>query len=679
MNGQPCAFASLGYVRVAAVTPEVRVADVAYNTQAILASLEEAAAQGCTLALFPELAVTGYTCADLFYQSLLRDQARAALRPLAQATGRLGIGAVIGLPLEVGGKLYNCAAFLAEGAVVGVVPKTYLPATQEYYEERWFSSSRDCPVDVVDLDGQTIPFGADLLFTARNMPHCVLGIEICEDLWATNPPSGSMALAGATLFLNPSASDEVLGKAEYRRALVTQQSARCLAGYVYAGSGPGESTTDVVFGGHCLIAEDGILLAETPRFHFERQMALADLDLEQLAHERITNSSFSSALPTRAYRQIAFTLPTSSLTVATDVTAVAPPLLRPPLSQTPFVPTDPTQRATHCEEIFAIQSTGLARRLQHTGSHSITLGLSGGLDSTLALLVTLRAFATLDLPPSGIVAVSMPGFGTSTRTRRHARRLAELVGVTLREISIEAAVRQHFQDIGHDERVTDVTYENAQARERTQILMDLANQVGGLVVGTGDLSELALGWATYNGDQMSMYHVNAGVPKTLVRYLIAWSAESLYHGATAQVLRAICATPSSPELLPQSAGKAVQNAVAQETEAAIGPFLLHDFFLFCTVRYGFSPRKTLFLATRAFAGRYTPQEIVRWLQVFLQRFFANQFKRSAMPDGPKVGSVALSPRGDWRMPSDASVALWRQELDQLQALLGESAEADGPA
>jgi NAD+ synthase (glutamine-hydrolysing) len=677
VDGQSCTFASLDYVRVAAVTPELRVADVAYNTQAILAALEDAAAQGCSLALCPELAVTGYTCADLFYQSLLRDQARIALVALAQATSRLGIVTVVGLPLEVAGKLYNCAAFLAEGAVLGVVPKTYLPTTQEYYEERWFSSSRDCPVDRVELDGLPIPFGADLLFTARNMPQCVLGIEICEDLWASNPPSGSMALAGATLFLNPSASDEVLGKAEYRRALVRQQSARCLAGYVYAGSGPGESTTDVVFGGHCLIAENGALLAETMRFQFTRQMAITDLDLEQLTHERITNSSFSSALPTRAYRQIAFTLPVSPLMQAMDLTAVEPPLLRPQLSQTPFVPADLTQRATHCEEIFAIQSMGLARRLRHIGARAVTLGLSGGLDSTLALLVTLRAFTTLGLPPSGIVAVSMPGFGTSARTRRNAARLAELVGVTLREIPIEAAVRQHFHDIGHDERVMDVTYENAQARERTQILMDLANQVGGLVVGTGDLSELALGWATYNGDQMSMYHVNAGVPKTLVRYLIAWCAESLFHGATAQVLRAICATPSSPELLPQSAGRAKHSAIVQETESAIGPFLLHDFFLFSTVRYGFPPRKTLFLATRAFAGRYTPQEIVRWMQVFLQRFFANQFKRSAMPDGPKVGSVALSPRGDWRMPSDASVALWRQELDQLQALLAEPPEAEG--
>jgi NAD+ synthase (glutamine-hydrolysing) len=687
---QAGAFASLGFVRVAAITPDVRVADVEHNTKAILAALADAAARGCSLALFPELGVTGYTCADLFYQSLLRTQARAALTTIAQATGRLGIAVVVGLPLEVAGKLYNCAAFLADGAVLGIVPKTYLPSTNEYYEERWFSSSRDCPVDILELDGmgldgRAVPFGVDLLFTARNMPHCVIGIEICEDLWATNPPSGAMALAGATLFVNPSASDESLGKAAYRRELVTQQSARCLAGYLYAGSGPGESTTDVVFGGHCMIAENGTLLAETQRFQFAQQMEVADLVLDQLTHERITNSSFSSALPARSYRRISFTLTESPVVQVTSLVVVEPPLLRPQLAQTPFVPADPARRAYHCEEIFAIQSTGLAKRLRHTGVRSITLGLSGGLDSTLALLVTIRAFDTLGLPHSGIVAVSMPGFGTSERTRRNAGRLAELLGITLREISIDAAVRQHFRDIGHDERVTDVTYENAQARERTQILMDLANQMGGLVVGTGDLSELALGWATYNGDQMSMYHVNAGVPKTLVRYLIEWCAESLFSGETSQVLRDISATPISPELLPLTAALGTgmagggQSDLARETEAAIGPYLLHDFFLFYTLRYGFSPRKVLFLATRAFASLHTPREILRWMRVFYLRFFANQFKRSAMPDGPKVGSVALSPRGDWRMPSDASVALWQRELAELDALVAQTSVAGAQA
>ncbi len=675
MDGQPGAFASLGFVRVAVITPDVRVADVAHNTQATLAALEDAAARGCALALFPELGVTGYSCADLFYQSLLRAQARAALATLAAATGRLGIAAVVGLPIETAGRLYNCAAFLAGGAVLGLVPKTYLPDTHEYYEERWFSSSRERPIETVDFDGRAIPFGADLLFAAHELPDCTIGIEICEDLWAPSPPSAAMAVAGATLILNPSASDEVLGKAGYRRELVKQQSARCLAGYAYAGSGPGESTTDVVFGGQCMLAENGTLLAETTRFRFATQMAIADLDIEQLTHERITNSSFSAAEQTNSFRRVRFHLANSPVIAAagsasaqaTNVAAGEPVLLRPQLSQTPFVPADPAQRAQHCEEIFAIQSTGLAKRLQHTGLQRVTLALSGGLDSTLALLVTIRAFDTLGLPHSGIVAVSMPGFGTSARTRRNAARLAELLGVTLREIPIEAAVRQHFRDIGHDERVADVTYENAQARERTQILMDLANQLGGLAVGTGDLSELALGWATYNGDQMSMYHVNAGVPKTLVRYLVEWCAETLFSGETAQVLLDIGATPITPELLPATAGADGRSEVAQETEAIIGPYLLHDFFLFYTVRYGFAPRKVLFLATCAFAARYPPTELLRWLRVFYQRFFANQFKRSAMPDGPKVGSVALSPRGDWRMPSDASAALWQRELDALDA------------
>ncbi len=672
---QAVTFASLGFVRVAAITPDVRVADVEHNTQSIIAALKEAAARGCALALFPELGVTGYTCADLFYQSLLRAQARAALSAIAAVSARLGIAAVVGLPFEAAGKLYNCAAFLAGGNVLGLVPKTYLPNTNEYYEERWFSSSRECPIDTVELDGRAVPFGTDLLFSARELPDCTIGIEVCEDLWAPSPPSGSMALAGATLIVNPSASDEVLGKATYRRELVKQQSARCLAAYLYAGSGPGESTTDVVFGGQCMIAENGTLLAETPRFRFATQMAVADLDLEQLTHERITNSSFSSARPEQPYRRIPFHLAESPVTQAVTIGASEPALLRPQLSQTPFVPADPAQRAQHCEEIFAIQSTGLAKRLQHTGLRHVTLGLSGGLDSTLALLVAMRAFDTLGLPHSGIVAVSMPGFGTSARTRRNAARLAELLGVTLREIPIEAAVRQHFRDIGHDERVADVTYENAQARERTQILMDLANQLGGLAVGTGDLSELALGWATYNGDQMSMYHVNAGVPKTLVRYLIEWCAEMLFSGETAQVLLDIGATPISPELLPATTGADGLSSVAQETEASIGPFLLHDFFLFYTVRYGFAPRKVLFLAARAFASRVTPSEIVRWMRVFYQRFFANQFKRSAMPDGPKVGSVALSPRGDWRMPSDASVSLWQRELAELETLVAETTAA----
>jgi NAD+ synthase (glutamine-hydrolysing) len=646
---------ALGFIRVAVVSPELRVADVGFNTRATVDAMAHAAAQGCQFAVFPELGITAYTCADLFYQSLLLSEARAALQSLASATAMHNITAVVGLPLEVEGRLYNCAAFLGEGRVLGIVPKTYLPTTNEYYEERWFTSSALARTNSVAFPDGEVPFDTDLLFTASNMPGCVLGIEVCEDLWTASPPSGDMALAGATMFANPSASVELLGKASYRRDLVRQQSARCLAAYLYAGAGPNESTTDVVCGGHSLIAENGNLLAETERFQFSTQIAVADIDLQRLLHERLNNSSFSSAAPQRTYRRIAFALPGTTLNMQGQV------LLR-TIAQTPFVPSDAAQRAQHSREIFSIQSTGLAKRLRHTGVKRVSIGVSGGLDSTLALLVTLRAFEVAGLAKDGIVAVTSPGFGTTTRTRSNAERLCELLAVPLRHIPIHAAVRQHFADIGHDELTHDVTYENAQARERMQILMDIANQVGGFVVGTGDLSELALGWATFNGDHMSMYHVNAGVPKTLVRYLIEWAADSEYSGEASAVLRDISATPITPELLPLGEGDKLQ----QETELSIGPYLLHDFFMFQVVRYGYPPRKVFYLACQAFVGTYTPEVILRWLRVFYQRFFANQFKRSAMPDGPKVGTVALSPRGDWRMPSDASNAVWRAELDRLE-------------
>jgi len=448
----------------------------------------------------------------------------------------------------------------------------------------------------------------------------------------------------------------LLSKIDYRRDLVRQQSARCLAAYLYAGSSPGESTTDVVFGGHSLIAENGSILVETERFQFTTQMAIADVDVQRMVHERLKNNTFSASGYNQGLRTLHFALGES------PIVAIPPGLRRPALAQTPFVPANPEQRAKHCQEIFSIQATGLAKRLKHTGSKQVTLGLSGGLDSTLALLVIIRAFDILNLPHKGIVAVTMPGFGTTSRTRDNAERLANLLDVTLRQISIRDAVRQHFQDIGHPETLHNVVYENSQARERTQILMDVANQIGGFVVGTGDLSELALGWATFNGDHMSMYHVNAGVPKTLVRYLIEWAADSEFSGAVTEVLRDINATPITPELLPLGEGDKLQ----QETESSIGPYVLHDFFLFYAVRYGFSPRKVFFLAQQTFTAKYTAPEILRWLTLFYQRFFAQQYKRSAMPDGPKVGTVALSPRGDWRMPSDASSALWLAELAELQ-------------
>jgi NAD+ synthase (glutamine-hydrolysing) len=648
--------ATLGLVRVAAVSPELHVADVAFNAVATIAALNRAVEQGSQLTIFPELGLTGYTCGDLFYQSLLLEQALVGLSAVAEETMKLWTMAVVGFPFQVDGRLYNCAAVIAAGRILGVVPKTYLPTTNEYYEERWFTTSRQATVRTVHLDGEDVPFGTDLLFVADNMDGCVLGVEVCEDLWTASPPSGDMALAGATIFANPSASVDLLLKADYRRELVKQQSARCLAGYVFSGAGPGESTTDTVFGGHSLIVENGSILAETERFHFDTQIALADLDLQRLAHERINNTSFSAGGPVRSYRRIPFSVPNAEFGPWDDG-------YRHPLSRMPFVPADPAQRAKHSREIFSIQSIGLAKRLRHTGAKRVTIGVSGGLDSTLALLVAIHAFDIVGLPHEGIVAVSMPGFGTSTRTRTNAEKLTNLLGVTFKTIPIKDVVLQHFKDIGHDVNVHDVTYENSQARERTQVLMDLANQVGGFEVGTGDLSELALGWATFNGDHMSMYHVNAGVPKTLVRYLIEWTAESEFSGAVSEVLHDICATPITPELLPLGEGDKLQ----QETEATIGPYLLHDFFLFQVVRYGYPPRKVFYLAQQAFGDTYPPDELLRWLGVFFQRFFAQQFKRSAMPDGPKVGSVALSPRGDWRMPSDANSTLWRQEVELIKA------------
>lgn len=599
----------LGLVRVAVASPAQRVADVDLNVAAIRAAMERAADAGASLVLFPELSVTAYTCGDLFYQSLLLERARAALITLAHATAESRIAVVVGLPLLQDGKIFNCAAFLCDGAVVGIVPKTYLPNTQEYYEARWFASSRTARFDAVEIGAQHVPFGTDLLFRAANLPQCVIGIEICEDLWAITPPSSDKALGGATILLNPSASNDTLGKSEYRTALVAHQAARCLAAYLYAGASPNESTTDLVFAGHSLIAENGALLAETERFHFDTQLVTADVDVERLTNERTKNTSFAQQVARQSYRTVEFTLP--------EPRATKPYVLERPLSRTPFVPDDPRLRAEHCREIFTLQATGLAKRLKHTGIKKVTLGLSGGLDSTLALLVTLKAFEILDLNRRDIVALSMPGFGTTERTQSNAEQLAAYAGITFRTISVRDAVRQHFDDIGHDENVHDVVYENAQARERTQILMDVANQIGGLVVGTGDLSELALGWATYNGDHMSMYHVNAGVPKTLVQYLVEWYAGSQARPEEARVLRDIAATPITPELLPLSDNGALQ----QETEATIGPYILHDFFLYYMVRHQFPPRKIFWLAQYAFAEMYDAATILRWLGVFYRRFF----------------------------------------------------------
>ena len=647
----PISLRSLGMLRVAAVTPELRVADVAFNRAAIEAATAQAAEQGCRLVVFPELAITGYTCGDLFGQRLLLDAAEATVLQLAGCSARHGLTLVVGAPLRQGGRLFNAAVVLSGGQVCAAVPKRYLPNSQEFYERRWFAAAGEATADHLYLGTATVPFGTDLLFPLADCPDGVLGIEICEDAWVASPPSGDLAAAGATLIANLSASPETLGKCAYRRALVEAQSARCLAGYIYASAGPGESSTDLVFAGHSLVAEYGQVLAEAERFRFETTLTIADLDLDRLMQERLRLSSFAASRPLRAYRRV----PVACGDAQAD-------RLRRSLSATPFVPASTGERTARCREIFAIQTTGLMTRLRHTDSRQVVVGISGGLDSTLALLVTAKAFDRLGWSRQEIVAVTMPGFGTTRRTRGNAERLAHELGVTLRTIAIDAAVGQHFRDIGHDPEQHDITFENAQARERTQILMDIANQVNGLVVGTGDLSELALGWCTYNGDHMAMYAVNAAVPKTLVRYLIAWCAESEFSGAAAEILHDVCATPVSPELLPPHP----DGTISQHTEAQLGPYEVHDFFLYQVVRCQFAPRKVLTLAGLAFGNAYAPADLRRWLILFYRRFFAHQFKRSCLPDGPKVGSVALSPRGDWRMPSDAAVALWLAELEDSE-------------
>lgn len=634
----------LGFVRVAAVSPELLLGDVAKNVAILAREARALAHRGARLVVFPELCLTGYSCADLFHTEALRTAALRGLAELAQATHDLPCVLVVGLPLLVQDRLYNVAAVLARGHVHGVVPKSFLPNSAEFYERRWFSPAHTLNTTFLRLNGQDVPIGAELLFEARDVSGFVLGVEICEDLWTVIPPSSHLALAGASLLANPSASTEVLGKAPYRRQLVAQQSARCLAAYVYAGASAGESSTDVVYSGHSIVAENGLVLGETERFSFETRHVIADVDVQHLAHDRLKSSAFRDEAGSLPMQRIAFDLGPA---LGSD------DALQRAITPHPFVPSAKADRNAVCEEIFAIQATGLARRLKQVRAKSAVLGLSGGLDSTLALLVMLEALKRADMPHSAALTVTMPGFGTTTRTKGNAEKLAEALGVELRTIPITDAVRQHFADIGHSEAQHDATYENSQARERTQILMDLANKTGGLVIGTGDLSESALGWCTFNGDHMSMYHVNSGVPKTLVRYLIEWCADGPFAEKAGAILRDIADTPITPELLPLAADASLQ----QKTEDSIGPYELHDFFLFHFVRHGSSAEKIRWLAAQAFAGKYDEETIAKWLALFFKRFAQNQFKRSSVPDGPKVGSVALSPRGDWRMPSDFAGSL----------------------
>ena len=639
-----------GFLRVGAAAPRLRVADPDFNASRILDLWREADARGVQVLVLPELALTGYTAADLFFSgSVLVSGAERARVRLMTETAASPMIVALGLPVAADGLLFNVAAVIQAGQLKGLVPKTYLPNYREFYEKRWFASSRAARSGEATLAGARVPLGADLLFEIEGAPDAILGLEVCEDLWVALPPSSFMSIAGATLLLNLSASDETVAKADYRRALVTQQSGRTVAGYVYASSGVDESTTDVVFSGHLMIAENGALLAEGERFRRDGQLVVSEIDLERLVGERQHLNLLADADVARPFRRVA----------CAPVPAQEPLRLTRAVEPHPFVPGDPSRLDERCLEVFSIQTAGLARRLEHVGRGPLVLGLSGGLDSTLALLVAVRTLDLLSRPHSDVHAVTMPGFGTTAKTLGNARRLADCLGASLREIDIRAACERHIADIGLDPTDrSSVAYQNLQARERTQILMDLANKDGGLVVGTGDLSELALGWCTFAGDHMSMYNVNGGVPKTLVRHLVRWVAQHRASPVEREVLQAVLETPISPELLPPGS----DGSIAQRTEELIGPYELHDFFLHHFFR-GAGPRKLLFLAGHAFGERYDRETLRRWLRVFIERFFSQQFKRSCLPDGPKVGSVSLSPRGDWRMPSDATCAAWLRELD----------------
>ena len=638
-----------GFIKTAAVTPKVQVADPEGNAREIIRLAKEAAGNGAKIIVFPELCITGYTCGDLFLQELLLESAKEALLQIIRETRELDALIFAGLPWEKEGKLYNVAAVFQGGKLLGLVPKTCIPNYGEFYELRHFARGNQ-EADAVwtdsgDGERDYIPFGTRLLFTCEEMPGLAVAAEICEDVWVPDPPSIHHALAGATVIVNCSASDETTGKDAYREALISGQSARLVCGYIYANAGEGESSQDLVFGGHNLIAENGKILSRSARF--KNETIYADLDIARIVGERRRMTTFFSRTDA-VYTEIGFHLNKEETKLSRFI------------DPAPFVPDDSQDRQKRCEEIFAIQYMGLKKRLEHTRSRTAVVGISGGLDSTLALLVAVRAFDSLGLPRKGILGVTMPCFGTTDRTYRNACELVRKLGGTLREVDIREAVTTHFRDIGHDPEVHDVTYKNSQARERTQVLMDLANQSGGLVIGTGDMSELALGWATYNGDHMSMYGVNAGVPKTLVRHLVRYYADTCGDPELAATLLDVLDTPVSPELLPPKDG-----VIAQKTEDLVGPYELHDFFLYYVLRFGFTPSKIYRLARLAFAGVYGDDTILKWLKTFYRRFFTQQFKRSCLPDGPKVGSVAVSPRGDLRMPSDASAAIWLKELETL--------------
>lgn len=634
-----------GYVKVAAATPKIVVADPKENAKRILAKIKEAEREGAKLIVFPELCISGYTCGDLFWQESVLEESQKQLLWLTKETEQVDAMIWLGLPLMVQGKLYNVAAAICKGKLLGLVPKRHIPNYNEFYEARYFTPGMQIPEKLTFADGVDVWMGTDLIFICKELPELTVAAEICEDIWTPQPPSIAHALAGAQVIVNLSASDETTGKDVYRKNLVEGQSARLICGYIYASAGDGESTQDVVYSGHNLIAENGTLLAESKRF--TNETIYTELDVKRLSAERRRMSTFVSSTK-EDYQYLPFSLDVTE----TKLTRFVDPA--------PFVPGNKNDRDKRCEEILAIQSMGLKKRFEHTGCQSAVIGISGGLDSTLALLVTVRAFDLLGLERTKITAVTMPGFGTTDRTYENALSMVRGLGATLKEVNICDAVRVHFRDIGQEESCHDVTYENGQARERTQILMDIANKQNGMVIGTGDMSELALGWATYNGDHMSMYGVNASVPKTLVRHLVRYYADTCEDQALSDVLYDVLDTPVSPELLPPEDGK-----IAQKTEDIVGPYELHDFYLYYVMRFGCPPAKIYRLAEYAFAGTYDAETILKWLKTFYRRFFSQQFKRSCLPDSPKVGTVAVSPRGDLRMPSDASVRIWMDELNTL--------------
>ena len=636
-----------GFVRVGAVVPKLKVADAEINCNEIIKQIEVASNNKVQIVVFPELCITGYTCQDLFEQDILLEKSEKSLNKILEYTKNLDIVCIIGMPIKSENQLFNTAVVIQKGKILGIVPKTFIPNYSEFYEKRWFASSKNANKKEIEILGQKVPFGIDLLFKDKTNNEICFGIEICEDIWAVEPPSNKLALLGANVIFNLSASNEVIGKKEYRRELVKMQSAKTISGYVYCSSGVNESTSDLVFSGESMIFENGSCLANNERFDFESNMIFTEIDTKRLSNDRRKNTSFMGNPVDLEYREIKINIPDDIENLTRKY------------SKTPFVPEDKKKISEICEEILNIQSYGLAKRLLHTNINKTIIGISGGLDSTLAFLVIIKAYEILNLPKENIIAITMPGFGTTSRTHNNSMKLINEYGATFREINITKSSLQHFEDIGHDKNIKDVTYENAQARERTKILMDIANKENGLVIGTGDLSELALGWCTYNGDHMSMYAVNASIPKTLVKYIIKWVAENSKQECK-NIIDDILDTPISPELLPPDE----KGNIEQKTEEQVGPYILHDFFLYHFLRYGAEPKKIYILACKTFKQDFKEEEIKHWLQVFIKRFFTQQFKRNCIPDGPKVGTVSLSPRGDLRMPSDANYNIWLKNLSE---------------